>query len=48
MKIQMWTVDKVTPYKKNPRRNEEAVEKVALSLKSFGWKQPIVVDKDGA
>lgn len=47
MKIQLWTVDKVTPYKKNPRRNEDAVEKVAASLKEFGWKQPIVVDKDG-
>jgi DNA modification methylase len=46
MKIQMWSVDKVIPYKRNPRRNDEAVEKVAASIKEFGFKQPIVVDKD--
>jgi DNA modification methylase len=46
MKIQMWSVDKVVPYKKNPRRNDDAVEKVAASIRAFGFKQPIVVDKD--
>jgi DNA modification methylase len=46
MKIQLWSVDKVIPYKRNPRRNEDAVEKVAASIKEFGFKQPIVVDKD--
>lgn len=46
MKIQMWSVDRVVPYKRNPRRNDEAVAKVATSIKEFGFKQPIVVDKD--
>jgi DNA modification methylase len=46
MKIQMWSVDKVLPYKRNPRKNEDAVEKVAASIREFGFKQPIVVDKD--
>jgi DNA modification methylase len=46
MKIQMWSVDRVIPYKRNPRRNEDAVAKVAASIKEFGFKQPIVVDKD--
>lgn len=32
----------------NPRNiSEEAVELVALSLRRFGWKQPVVVDGDG-
>jgi hypothetical protein len=32
----------------NPRRiPERAVELVALSLTRFGWKQPLVVDRDG-
>lgn len=47
MKIQMWEPSKLTPYKKNPRRNEDAVEKVAASIKEFGFRVPIVVDKDG-
>ena len=46
MKVQLWNVDKVFPYQHNPRRNEDAVEKVAASIKEFGFKQPIVVDKD--
>jgi DNA modification methylase len=36
----------VVPYARNPRKNEEAVAKVAASIKEFGWRQPIVVDKD--
>lgn len=37
----------IHPYEKNPRKNDEAVEAVANSIKEFGMKQPIVVDKDG-
>lgn len=40
MKIQMWSVDRVIPYKRNPRRNEDAVEKVAASIKEFGMNKP--------
>jgi DNA modification methylase len=46
MKIQMKNVDRVIPYKRNPRHNQEAVEKVAASIKAFGFRQPIVVDKE--
>ena len=34
------------PYANNPRNNENAVEKVAASIKEFGFKIPIVIDKD--
>ena len=33
------------PYEKNPRVNENAVEAVAESIKEFGFKVPIVIDK---
>jgi DNA modification methylase len=46
VKIEQWPVARVIPYKKNPRRNQDAVEKVAASIKEFGFQQPIVVDKD--
>lgn len=36
----------IKPYENNPRNNEGAVEKVAESIKEFGFQQPIVVDKD--
>lgn len=34
------------PYENNPRRNEQAVEAVANSIREFGFKVPIIVDKD--
>ena len=36
----------VIPYEKNPRKNENAVNAVANSIKEFGFRSPIVVDKD--
>lgn len=34
------------PYENNPRNNDEAVEYVANSIKEFGFKVPIIIDKD--
>lgn len=34
------------PYENSPRLNEDAVDLVAASIEEFGFKQPIVVDKD--
>lgn len=39
-------VGDLIPYEKNPRRNDAAVKYVANSIKEFGFKQPIVIDKD--
>ena len=33
-------------YENNPRLNDDAVESVKQSIKEFGWKVPIVIDKD--
>jgi len=46
MKIQELNIEQIIPYAKNPRQNDEAIAKVASSLKEFGWRQPIVVDKE--
>lgn len=47
MKVQNVSIDSIKPYERNPRKNESAVEKVANSIKEFGFKQPIVVDANG-
>jgi ParB-like chromosome segregation protein Spo0J len=47
MTVQMWEIDRVRPYENNPRNNDDAVDAVANSLKTFGWRQPLVVDGDG-
>jgi len=47
MKVQMWKLADIKPYPGNPRHNEEAVASVAQSIKTFGFRQPLVVDKHG-
>ncbi|QDU46841.1 Modification methylase DpnIIB [Symmachiella dynata] len=47
MKIEQWPIDRVKPYDKNPRVNDQAVDAVAKSIKEFGFRQPLVVDADG-
>ena len=39
-------ISEIKPYEKNPRNNENAVDAVANSIKQFGFKVPIVVDKN--
>lgn len=34
-------------YENNPRKNKKAVSAVAESIKQFGFKNPIIIDKDG-
>ena len=37
----------IKPYENNPRNNEAAIQYVANSIKDFGFKVPIVIDKNG-
>ena len=39
-------VKDLKPYEKNPRLNDDAVKYVAESIRNFGFKVPIVIDKD--
>ena len=46
MNIETINITEIKPYENNPRKiSEKAIDKVALSLKEFGWQQPIVVDE---
>ena len=47
MDIQYKKISDITPYEKNPRKNDSAVKYVANSIKEFGFKVPIIIDKDG-
>lgn len=42
----MKNIAEIKPYENNPRHNESAIDAVASSIKEFGWKQPLVIDKD--
>lgn len=40
-------IAELKPYDKNPRKNDGAVKFVAESIREFGFKVPIVIDRDG-
>lgn len=40
-------LSEITPYENNPRLNDEAVKYVAKSISEFGFKNPILIDRDG-
>lgn len=39
-------IEELIDYENNPRHNEAAIGKVAASIEAFGFKVPIVIDKD--
>lgn len=45
--VEDWPITKVRPYANNPRVLRNAAEKVAESIREFGWRQPIVIDETG-
>lgn len=46
MEIKNISIEDIIPYENNPRINDKAVDKVAESIKEYGWKQPLVIDKE--
>ncbi len=46
LKISLMALSALTPYAGNPRRNDAGVPKVAESIRRFGFRQPIVVDRN--
>ena len=45
LKVVEMNIKDIVPYANNPRKNEQAVEKVAASISEFGFKVPIIVDR---
>ena len=47
MQIISKKITNIYPYSNNPRKNDQAVDAVANSIKEFGFKVPVVIDKNG-
>lgn len=47
IEIQYRKLKDIKPYEKNPRKNDDAVPYVLESIKEYGFKVPIVIDKNG-
>lgn len=46
MQIIEKNIKELIPYEKNPRKNDKSVDKVAQSIDQFGFRVPVVIDKD--
>lgn len=39
-------ITEIIPYQNNPRKNDKAITIVEESIKKFGFKNPIIIDKN--
>ena len=46
-RIEMWPIDKLMPYARNPRKNDSAVTQMVASIREFGFKIPCLVRSSG-
>ena len=46
MEIIYKSTKEIKPYENNPRNNNEAVEKVAVSITDYGFRVPIIIDSN--
>src|SRR5206468_998498 len=45
--VQLWPIDKLVPYFRNPRKNDSTVDRMCSSIREFGFKIPCLVRSDG-
>jgi len=45
--IQIWPIDRLVPYPRNPRKNDAAVDRMCGSIHEFGFKIPVLARGDG-
>src|SRR6202049_391255 len=44
---EVWPIDRLVPYARNPRKNDAAVDRMAASIQEFGLKIPVLVRSSG-
>jgi ParB-like nuclease domain len=47
IQIQIWPIDRLVLYARNPRKNDAAVDRMCSSIREFGFKCPILARSDG-
>ena len=45
--MELWPVQRLVEYQRNPRKNDSAVERMCASIREFGFKIPCLVRSDG-
>jgi len=46
--VEQWPIERLIPYARNPRKNDEVVDKMAAAIQEFGFRIPVVARSDGA
>src|ERR1700686_4403302 len=45
--IELWSIERLREYPRNPRKNDGAVDRMCSSIREFGFKIPCLVRSDG-
>lgn len=45
--VENWPVTRLIPYARNPRKNDEVIDKMVAAIKEFGFRIPIIARCDG-
>src|SRR6202521_388254 len=45
--VQIWHIDRLVFYARNPRKNDAAVDRMFSSIREFGFKIPVLARSDG-
>lgn len=47
LKVSDWPIEKLIPYGKNPRKNDEQVDRMCHAIQEFGFRIPVIAKSDG-
>ena len=47
LEIQIWPIDRLVLYARNPRKNDVVVDRMCSSIREFGFKIPVLARSDG-
>ena len=45
--VESWPVSRLLPYARNPRKNDQAVDRMCSAIREFGFRIPVVAKSDG-
>ena len=46
--VEEWPIARLRAYERNPRKNDEAVDRMAATIKEFGFRVPLLAKSDGS
>lgn len=47
LKVEQWPIERLIPYTRNPRKNDDQVDKMCAAIREFGFRIPVVAKSDG-